>query len=346
VSRRALARLFGRDPATTKFNARKGRTIIYPFMKKFIVPSKIKTSLLLAAALALLGQLDSAQAYSTAPTWSPMTMLKVWFDTNSSQLSIQSQNPTNPIVLVFNTLATGKADTTNATPANFDPTKPWSVLNGTVFSRRLGWWTTNSTLLAANVTNTYGTGAGIWIESLSKSPGLKTYQAIGTFGVNSLGTTNLDGTPAIDPAANGYAGIFGTAGSSTKWKWDYQMDHNANAVSLGDVTVANQIFTNTYKIYIGDSTGAELPAAVGASTTTTWTWQGPATLVAPSPGLQSKVVLSWSGTATNYVAESADSLSSTTWTAVTNTPGVIDGKTVILIDPAGSQRYFRLHLVQ
>jgi hypothetical protein len=336
VSRRALARLFGHDPATTQLNARKGRTIIYPFMKKFIVPSKIKTLLPLAAAIALLGQLDSAKAYSTAPTWSPMTMLNVSFDTTNLTLAVVTEAIK---------LSTNYAVLTVATNGAYDPSQLWSVLNDTAYSRRLGWNPASGTLLS-DITNAYGTGANIWIESLSKSPGLKTYQAIGKFGVNSLGTTNLDGTPVIDPAANGYAGIFGTAGSSTKWKWDGNMDHNANAVSLGDITVPNQIFTNTYKIYIGDSTGAELPATVGASTTTTWTWQGPATLVAPSVSIQNTVAIEWSGTSTNYVLQSASTLNSATWTTVTNTPGVIGNNTVILVNPTGSQQFFRLQLVQ
>lgn len=314
-------------------------------MKFSKIQSKIKIVIIVPAlAMVIWGQNANAQTYSTAPTWSPMTMLQVWFDTKSNQLSIQSQTPTNPIVLVFNTKSNGAADTTNTTPAQFDPTKPWGVLNGTAFSRRLGWWTTNSTLLEANVTNTYGSDAGIWIESLWKSTGLKTYQAIGKYGVNSLGTTNADGTPAIDLSANGYAGIFGTAGSSTKWKWDYQMDHNANAVSLSDISVTNQLFTASYKLYIGDSTGAELPAAVGASTSTTWTWQGPATLVAPSLSIQSKIVVGWLGSTANYVVESAPTIDSPTWTTVTNTPAAVDGQTVILVEPGSSQQFFRLRL--
>ena len=45
--------------------------------------------------------------------------------------------------------------------------------------------------------------------------GLKTYQAVGKFGVNA------DNSQTVDPNAHAYAGIFGTDGSSTKWKWDY-----------------------------------------------------------------------------------------------------------------------------
>jgi DNA-binding NarL/FixJ family response regulator len=224
-----------------------------------------------------------AQTYSTAPTWSPMTMLNISFDTNSNKLSVVSEATKLGAgvypALVFNTKANGSADTTNTTPANFDPSKPWSVLNGTVFSRRLGWYdpvSTSATNVLSQVQAVYGSGASVWISCLSKSDGLESYLAVGKFDVNSLGTTNADGTPVIDVTANGYSGIFGTAGSSTNWQWDGQMDHNVYAVALSNLVSSNQLFSATYKIYIGDSSGNELPAATGASTTTTWTWQGPA----------------------------------------------------------------------
>ena len=92
-------------------------------------------------------------------------------------------------------------------------------------------------------------GASIWIESVSQSAGLDTYLAIGKYGVNANNTTT------VDPAAHGYTGIFGTAGSSTRWQWDYQMDHNTYAVPWADLS-PNQQYTATYKVYVGDSHSA------------------------------------------------------------------------------------------
>ena len=236
-----------------------------------------------ALAVAILGTLATSHAqYSSPPSWMPMTMLNVSFDTNSDKLSIVSEATKLGAgvypALVFNTKANGSADTTNTTPANFDPSKPWSVLNGTVFSRRLGWYdpaSSSATNVLSQVQAVYGSGASVWISSLSKSDGLQSYLAVGKFGVNSLGTTNADGTPVIDVSAGGYSGIFGTGGSSTNWQWDGQMDHNVYAVALSNLVSSNQLFSATYKLYIGDSSGNELAAATGASTTTTWTWQGP-----------------------------------------------------------------------
>jgi len=219
-------------------------------MKQVKIQSQIKTSLIVQVlAVAILGQITSAKAqYANPPTWSPMTMLNVSFDTVNLKLSVVTE---------ATKLGTNYAVLTVATNGTYDPAQPWSVLNGTAYSRRLGWNPASGTLLSS-ITNAYGVNAGIWIETVLQSAGLNAYQAVGKFGVNSLGTTNLNGTPVIDPAANGYSGIFGTAESSTKWKWDGNMDHNAYAVSLADITVTNQLFTATYRVYVGDSQGNDL----------------------------------------------------------------------------------------
>ncbi len=79
----------------------------------------------------------------------------------------------------------------------------------------------------------------------------------------------------VDPTINAYSGIFGTAGSSTKWQWDGRMDHNTYAVSLSDITAAGQLFSATYKVYVGDAAGNEIlnPDLSSASSLETWTWQ-------------------------------------------------------------------------
>ncbi len=100
-------------------------------------------------------------------------------------------------------------------------------------------------MLQSSIEAAYGTGASIWIESVSQSAGLETYLAIGKYGVNANNTTT------VDPAAYGYTGIFGTGGSSTRWQWDYQMDHNTYAVPWAHLS-PNQQYTATYKVFVGD----------------------------------------------------------------------------------------------
>jgi hypothetical protein len=202
----------------------------------------------------------TTNAYSGPPTWMPMTMLNI--SLNSGKLAIQELSSKSP----FNTTPPS-FPVLSAPISNFDPSKPWNVISGSAFSRRLGW-NPAAGFNAAAVTAAFGADAGIWIERISQTPGLETYQAVGTFGVNA------NNSSTVDPAANGYAPIFGTAGSSTKWKWDYQMDHNIYAVPAAYLTSPNQLFSATYKIYVGDAAGVEIPAAATVSTTTTWGWQG------------------------------------------------------------------------
>ena len=60
------------------------------------------------------------------------------------------------------------------------------------------------------------------------------------------------------------------------------MDHNAYAVAMEDITASNQVFTATYRLYIGDADGN--PVARYGNTTTTWTWLGPLVTAASIQG--------------------------------------------------------------
>ena len=209
--------------------------------------------------------------YSTAPLWNPMTMLDVSFDATVRKLSVQS------LESVLTQYGVGYPVLNVAVDGTYDPTKPWGVLNGTSFSRQLGWndafeGAQDGSAILDKIRSVYGTDAGIWIKSLSQTSGLQTYLAIGLYGVNA------DNSQTVDPAAHVYSPIFGTADNSTAWRWDGKMDHNSYAVPLASLTKPNQMFSATYRIYVGDSQGKEILNLDGssASTTTTWTWQGPA----------------------------------------------------------------------
>jgi hypothetical protein len=231
-------------------------------MKRSKIQSQFKNVLIgPALALAILGQATSSKAYSNPPTWMPMEMLNVSFNTGNDTLSVVPEGTTP----VLNIAANG----------TYDPTQPWSVLNGTAYSRQLGWNPASSTILN-DVQTAYGSGASLWIGLVSETAGLQSYKAVGKYGVNANNTTT------VDPTLGAYSGIFGTAGSSLNWQWDGKMDHNAYAVNLSDLTTPNELFSATYKVYVGDSSGNELADAIGASTTTTWTWQGPVTVPEPT----------------------------------------------------------------
>ena len=218
--------------------------------------------------------LQAHAAFSTPLSWYPMYMLDITFDAATRTLAVAP--PPGPSLLNTETLANGNGTTPNpASYARFDPSRPWSVLNDKVFSRRFGWndpneFATDGSAILDRIRAVYGNDAHLWIEVIDQSMGLKSYQAVGLYGVNA------DDSPAVDPAAHGYAPIFGTAGSSPRWRWDGTMDHNTYAVPLAFLSRPNQEFFATYRIYVGDSQGNALAASPSA--TTTWKWTGPSAL--------------------------------------------------------------------
>ncbi len=275
----------------------------------------------------------SARAYSPPPSWDPMVMLNVTLNANN-QLAVA----TTPFVIRL-TVAPGSYNATNQTYnlafVSFDPAQPYAVLNGTAYSRVLGWYDQGTT--GSNGDDFYDTYAAqlhgtnyLWIERLGGSPELKTY------------FINEDVTG--DPGAP-YTPIFGTDGSSPKWRWDGKMDHNANAVDLRCLNASNQLFTATYHLYIGDVDGRTNTSF--GETTTTWRWQGPIVPVVPSPHLaltNAQVLLTWPPTVTNLTLLATESLAQTNWVAVTNEAFPLNGQSAVLLAPTNPQQFFRLRL--
>ena len=85
----------------------------------------------LALAGATFGMALSTHAYSSPPSWMPMTMLNVSFNPSNMKLDVVDQ-ATKMGVGVY-------AGLTLAPLGTYDPTQPYAVLNGTQYSRRLGW---------------------------------------------------------------------------------------------------------------------------------------------------------------------------------------------------------------
>ena len=248
-----------------------------------------------------------AEAYSSPPEWDPMLMLNVTLNA-SNQLAVETTSDIIPLIPALGTYNSTNG-TYNLAAVTFDPSKPYAVLNGAAYSRVLGWYDQGTT--GANGDNFYDTystqlkGNFVWIEKTSGSPELHTYF------INE-DVTGDAGTP--------FTPIFGTSGSSTKWRWDGFMDHNAYAVPLKFITSNRQLFTANYRIYIGDANGN--PVAGYSETTTTWRWQGPAVAVVPSPNItftHSQVLVSWKQTVTNLTLVSMNLLTDTNWLTVTNT---------------------------
>ena len=239
-----------------------------------------------AVALALGGHAGVASAYDTnPPTWMPMVMSQISLGANGG-LQMPDQNTftprcpswssscfsSSPLPLTLGVFSNGNPNLAATTFAQWDPSQPWAVLQNMAFSREFGWWGGSGTApatLKSSIETTYGAGASIWIEVLSQTAGLETYKAVGKYGVNA------NNTATVDPLAGGYTGIFGTAGSATKWQWDYMMDHNIYAVDLNATNGWGKTFTATYNVYVGDMYGNELAAAAGKNTIETWAWAAP-----------------------------------------------------------------------
>jgi hypothetical protein len=209
---------------------------------------------------------NAATGYYNPPSWNSMVMVNITFDGYSLGWEPDSYDFTvGPILTV-------------ASAGTFDPSKSWSILNGTAFSRQLGWFDNVNDdfyYVARNPTD-FGSDQPalpndyyVWIEKIAGSSELKTYSV----------------EEASNPSGS-YTPIFGTDGSSTKWLWDGYMDHNAYAVDLADITETNQVFTATYRLYIGDANGSEIVNSQGdavyGSTELTWEWIGPSEVPEPA----------------------------------------------------------------
>lgn len=283
-----------------------------------------------AGALLLVVTVD-ARAFSPPPSWDPMLMLNVTLDANN-QLAVE----TTPYVIRLLT-PPGGYNATNQTYdlgfITFDPAQPYAVLNATAYSRVLGWYDQGTTGFNGDdfydtyTNQLHGTNY-VWIERIGGSPELKTYF------INE----DITGDPATP-----YTPIFGTDGSSAKWRWDGKMDHNAYAVDLRCLNASNQLFTATYHLYVGDANGST-NASFG-QTTTTWRWQGPVVPVVPSPRLtltNQEVLITWLPTVTNLTLLTTDAPGGMKWTAVTNTVFLLNGRSAVQFAPTQAQQFFRL----
>ena len=101
-----------------------------------------------------------------------------------------------------------------------------------------------------------------------------------------------------------------------------------------------------------DATGIFLQES-GSSTDGTFGYELFVQEVAPSDAAilnisvqNGAAVVSWPGSLANYQLQSCDSLSDSNWTAITNIPAISNGQNTIVLNPAGTQQFFRLQRVQ
>ncbi|MCA9241391.1 MAG: hypothetical protein KDA37_14380 [Planctomycetales bacterium] len=126
----------------------------------------------------------------------------------------------------------------------FDPDGVWGMINHHAYNFQYGW---NPSVFDAYPPP----GAWLWIEQLGASPGLKTYQQ-----------------PPAEPTG---LPIFGTEGSSPRWRWSGEMTHNVYAVEAP----RDSSYYATYRVYIGyDATGDPVSGYQPAEVTFNFTAEG------------------------------------------------------------------------
>ncbi|MBK7403506.1 MAG: hypothetical protein IPJ41_02445 [Phycisphaerales bacterium] len=108
------------------------------------------------------------------------------------------------------------------------------VLNRSGYNAQFGWLAGGFISLPPD--------AGVWIEALDQTPGLRTYSQYG-----------------FDP-------LFGTADSPTRWQWDGTMTHNWYAATmLGD-------YQATYSVYVGTLDGSPYPGYTPGGISLAWSY--------------------------------------------------------------------------
>lgn len=196
----------------------------------------------------------------------------------------------------------------------FDPMDPWfsnldPSAQGYSFSRRYGF-------VMDNMSDPLPPNTQIWLRKLSGPPELGFYRY------------SASAPKAWEP-------IFGTAGSPSNRFWNGMMFHPGVSAPAG-----TNGYVATFEAYLVDTlTSLEIPGSGTGPFNFTFTNVDDGR---PPLGLGTVLAMTWSSNATNWVVESAGSITATNWTAVTNVPVVVDGQNAVLLPPTGGGQYFRL----
>lgn len=176
---------------------------------------------IIASTLAATATLASA-GLPTAHTW-PMEHIMISMDANNTLHAHINTDADHPIEM---RRFPGETYDGNA-----------SALNDQYYSDQYGW------ILDGIIDP--GFGNSIWIEMVTQTDGLSTYQG---------GMRSMIAMHTFNP-------IFGTDGSNTAWQWSGAMTHNWYAAAdLGD-------YAASYNIFVGDIDGNAV-AGFGAATVT------------------------------------------------------------------------------
>lgn len=276
------------------------------FEKRF--DSMLKVKCFLGAVGLLVPAVVSAAILTNVPMQGGMVMPMVSYNaaTDSIQVMMPATVPQLTPLLVSN-------------PADsFDPADPWydtvdPSRQGASFSRRYGFVMNGNSDVLPTIRQ-------MWIRKLSGSPELKAFRY-------------------RDTAPKAWEPVFGTDGVTNALHWNLMMFHPAFTAPPG----TNDL-TATFEVYLLDAaTGLEVPNSSSGPLVLHWTNVSDGR---PQLNLATRVVVEWpAATTTNWVLESASSANAASWSVVTNSPVVVEGRPSVVLEGAATQEFFRMRYV-
>ena len=199
---------------------------------------------------------------------------------------------------------------------NFVAGDPWYDFldpsrQGLSFSRRYGF-------VMDTMTDKLPTNTVIWLRKLSGPPELGIYRYSGS-------------------APKAWQPIFGTAGTTNALYWKGDMFHPGITAPPG-----TNPLRSTFEAFLVDTnSNTEVPGSGTGPMVFDFTNVSDGR---PALNLAQKIVVAWPSTATNWVLESATTLSSADWATVTNTSVTVDGQPAVVLDGSAGKKFFRMRL--
>jgi len=268
-----------------------------------------KTFLLSALVCALIRPAAFSTTLTGVPMQGMMAMPEVAYDTNDARIHVMMPMDVPQLTPL---LISNPAD-------NFDPLDPWfSALDpsaqGLSFSRRYGF------VISMMGTDPLPPGTQMWIRKLSGPADLKFYRYNGS-------------------APKEFTPIFGTEGATNALYWNQMMFHPAVTAPP-----STNPYAATFEVYLYDTVSEQdVPGSSSGPLVFNFTNVADGR---PELSLAPKVFVAWpSGTASNWVLESAPSITATNWTGVTNIPVTVDGQPGVVLDSGATQQYFRMRYI-
>lgn len=267
---------------------------------------KTKCLLTAAAAVAVTCGVSSAQAATLTgvPMQGMMAMPMVAYHASEGHLRVMmpAEAPQLTPLLVSN-------------PGDsFAPGDPWCDFldpsrQGLSFSRRYGF-------VMDGMSDPLPANTAIWLRKLSGPPELGLYRYSGS-------------------APKAWQPIFGTAGTTNALYWNTDMFHPGITAPPG-----TNPLTATFEAFLVDTnSNTEVPGSSSGPLLFNFTNVSDGR---PALNLAQKIVVAWPATAANWVLEAADTLPSSDWTTVTNTPVTVDGQPAVVLDSTVAKKFFRM----